>query len=49
LSVSQHLLPELHESLPPTLQICPGSLQAFPWFPQRPNSSVGEFFVQTIG
>ena len=37
----------LHESLPPTLQIWPGSRHALPLFAQRPNSSPAFVFEQS--
>ena len=36
---SQQLLLTLHESVPPTLHVCPAALQALP-FEQRPYTSV---------
>jgi hypothetical protein len=43
---SQQSLLALHELLPPTLQICPGWLQALAWLEQRPNSSVALLLEQ---
>ena len=48
-NVSQQLLPELHEFVPPTLQIMPGSLHELPACPQRPYSSVTFVLLQTVG
>jgi hypothetical protein len=48
-TVSQQSFDTLHESVPPTLQVWPGSLQAPPLLPHRPNSSVDLFFTHVVG
>lgn len=46
--VSQQLFSALHDSLPPTLQMLPGSRHAVP-LSQRPNSFVGLDLLQKTG